>query len=208
MKTLPLGVDSFEEIIKSDFYYVDRTGLISDLLHNWGKVSFFTRPRRYGKSLNMSILKSFFEINTDKNLFNGLLISKDTELCDKYMEKYPVVYISLKDVDGSTFESAYDQLRTIICKEALRLSVLKTNTNISEEQRISYRRITNQQDTVADIKNSLEMFSRLLEKHYGQKAIILIDEYDVPLDKAYANGYYPQMIEIIRAMFSASLKSK
>ncbi len=156
----------------------------------------------------MSILKSFFEINTDKNLFNGLLISKDTELCDKYMGKYPVVYISLKDVDGSTFESAYDQLRTIICKEALRLSVLKTSTNISEEQRISYRRITNQQDTVADIKNSLEMFSRLLEKHYGQKAIILIDEYDVPLDKAYANGYYPQMIEIIRAMFSASLKSK
>ncbi len=207
MKQFPIGVDNFEEIIQRNLYYVDKTGLISDLMYNWGKVNLFTRPRRFGKSLNMSMLKSFFEIGTDKSLFDGLAISNEKDLCEKYMGKYPVVFISLKEVDGATFESAYNQLRTVICDEALRLDVLANSNKLNEDDLLSYRKIRKMQGEVADIKNSLKMFCRLLEKHYGQKVILLIDEYDVPLDKAYTNGYYSQMIEVIRSMFSASLKS-
>ena len=207
MKQFPIGVDNFEEIIQRNLYYVDKTGLISDLMYNWGKVNLFTRPRRFGKSLNMSMLKSFFEIGTDKSLFDGLAISNEKDLCEKYMGKYPVVFISLKEVDGATFESAYNQLRTVICDEALRLDVLANSNKLNEDDLLPYRKIRKMQGEVADIKNSLKMFCRLLEKHYGQKVILLIDEYDVPLDKAYTNGYYSQMIEVIRSMFSASLKS-
>ena len=207
MKQFPIGVDNFEEIIQRNLYYVDKTGLISDLMYNWGKVNLFTRPRRFGKSLNMSMLKSFFEIGTDKSLFDGLAISNEKEICEQYMGKYPVVFISLKEVDGATFESAYNQLRTVICDEALRLDVLANSNKLNEDDLLPYRKIRKMQGEVADIKNSLKMFCRLLEKHYGQKVILLIDEYDVPLDKAYTNGYYSQMIEVIRSMFSASLKS-
>lgn len=206
-RQLPIGIDNFKEIVNGKYYYVDKTGLISDLLGNMGKVNLFTRPRRFGKSLNMSMLKCFFEIDTDKNIFDGLAITKDKKLCEKYMGKYPVVFVSLKDVDGDTFEAAYNQLRNIICKEALRLEVLSNSSKLNDEELISYRKITKQQDDVTDIKNSLEMFCRLLEKHYGQKVILLIDEYDVPLEKANLKGYYPQMIEVIRTLYSSSLKS-
>ncbi len=204
---LPIGVDNFSQLRNEDYYYIDKTGWISDLLNNRGLVNLFTRPRRFGKSLNMSMLQSFFEIGTDKRLFNGLAVSHEKEFCEKYMGQYPVVFISLKDVDGSTFEAAYDQLREIIRTEASRLDVISDSPKIKDFELNSYRRIVNEEDNVTDIKNSLKMLSRLLEKHYGKKVIILIDEYDVPLDKAYTNGYYPQMIEIIRALYGSSLKS-
>ena len=204
---LPIGIEDFEKIRKENFYYVDKTNLINDILHNWGEVNLFTRPRRFGKTLNMSMLKNFFEIGTDKSIFDGLAISKEKELCEQHMGKYPVVFISLKEVDGSSFEDAYNQLRDIIRTEAFRLDVIDDSVNIKDVERKSYRRIINEEDNDTDIKSSLKMFSRLLEKHYGQKVIILIDEYDVPLDKAYINGYYPQMIKLIRAMFSSALKT-
>ena len=206
-KKLPIGIENFEEMQKQDFYYVDKTGLIVDLLAGWGKVNLFTRPRRFGKTLNMSMLKCFFEIGTDKSLFDGLAVSKEKELCEKYMGKYPVVFVSLKGVDGLTFEDAYRRLRGIIREEALRLSFLKSSEKLDEDDLRSFLRILSEQDTSADMVGSLRMLCTLLEKHYGQKPILLIDEYDVPLDKAYCHGYYPQMIDLIRAMFQAALKT-
>ena len=206
-KKLPVGIEDFEEMRKQDFYYVDKTGLIVDLLAGWGKVNLFTRPRRFGKTLNMSMLKCFFEIGTDKSLFDGLAVSKEKELCEKYMGKYPVVFVSLKGVDGLTFEDAYRRLRGIIREEALRLSFLKSSEKLDEDDLRSFLRILSEQDTSADMVGSLRMLCTLLEKHYGQKPILLIDEYDVPLDKAYYHGYYPQMIDLIRAMFQAALKT-
>ncbi len=206
-KKLPVGVDSFEKLRKEDFYYVDKTGLIADIMQNWGEVNLFTRPRRFGKTLNMSMLKSFFEISGDKTIFEGTEIAQNQQLCETYMGKYPVVFISLKGVDGLTFDVAYERLRILIRNEAFRLSVLRDSTIISEQEKISYLRIINETDTVADITDSLKMFCTLLEKHYGQKAILLIDEYDVPLDKAYEHGFYPQMIDLIRAMLGSALKT-
>ena len=206
-KKLPIGIENFEEMQKQDFYYVDKTGLIVDLLAGWGKVNLFTRPRRFGKTLNMSMLKCFFEIGTDKSLFDGLAVSKEKELCEKYMGKYPVVFVSLKGVDGLTFEDAYRRLRGIIREEALRLSFLKYSEELDADDLRSFLRILSEEDTSADMVSSLRMLCSLLEKHYGQKPILLIDEYDVPLDKAYYHGYYPQMIDLIRAMFQAALKT-
>ena len=206
-KKLPVGIDSFEKLRREDFYYVDKSRMIVDLMANWGEVNLFTRPRRFGKTLNMSMLKCFFEIGTDKSLFDGLAVSKEKELCEKYMGKYPVVFVSLKGVDGLTFEDAYRRLRGIIREEALRLSFLKSSENLDEDDLRSFLRILSEQDTSADMVGSLRMLCTLLEKHYGQKPILLIDEYDVPLDKAYYHGYYPQMIDLIRAMFQAALKT-
>ena len=206
-KKLPIGIDDFEKIRKNDFYYVDKTNLIRDLLNNWSEVNLFTRPRRFGKTLTMSMLKYFFEVGTDKSLFDGLNISKETELCEKYMGQYPVVYISLREVDGKTFEDAYGILCSIICSEASRLRFLLDSPKIAEDEKISFRNILNKVQSKTEIKTSLKMFSELLSKHFEKKAIILIDEYDVPLDKAYVNGYYSDMIDVIRAMFSLSLKS-
>ena len=206
-KKLPVGIDSFEKLRREDFYYVDKSRMIVDLMANWGKVNLFTRPRRFGKTLNMSMLKCFFEIGTDKSLFDGLAVSKEKELCEKYMGKYPVVFVSLKGVDGLTFEDAYRRLRGIIREEALRLSFLKSSEKLDEDDLRSFLRILSEQDTSADMVGSLRMLCTLLEKHYGQKPILLIDEYDVPLDKAYYHGYYPQMIDLIRAMFQAALKT-
>ena len=206
-KKFSVGIEDFDEIIKSGFYYVDKTNLISDLLNNWGKVNLFTRPRRFGKTLTMSMLKNFFEIGTDKSVFDGLAISKEKELCEQYMGKYPVVSISLKLVDGHSFEDAYDMLCSVIRSEASRLRFLLDSPKIAEYDKISFRNILNMNQSKTEIKTSLKMFSELLEKHYGQKVIILIDEYDVPLDKAYINGYYPQMIDLIRAMFGSALKT-
>ena len=206
-KKLPIGIDSFEKILNNNFYYVDKTGLIKYLLNNWGEVNLFTRPRRFGKTLTISMLKSFFEIGTDKSIFDGLAISKEAELCEQYMGKYPVVSISLKLVDGHSFEDAYDMLCSVIRSEASRLRFLLDSPKIAEDDKISFRNILNKSQSKSEIKTSLKMFSELLERHYGQKVIILIDEYDVPLDKAYINGYYSQMIDIIRTMFSACLKT-
>ena len=206
-KKLPVGIEDFEEMRKQDFYYVDKTGLIVDLLAGWGKVNLFTRPRRFGKTLNMSMLKCFFEIGTDKSLFDGLAVSKEKALCETYMGKYPVVFVSLKGVDGLTFETAYRALCSIIRREALRLEFLLDSDKPTENEKKSLNRILTGEYDDQDIRDSLQMLCTLLEKHYGQKPILLIDEYDVPLDKAYYHGYYPQMIDLIRAMFQAALKT-
>ena len=206
-KKLPVGIEDFEEMRKQDFYYVDKTGLIVDLLAGWGKVNLFTRPRRFGKTLNMSMLKCFFEIGTDKSLFDGLKVSEEKELCEKYMGKYPVVFVSLKDVDGLTFEDAYDMLREIIRKECVRLQFLMDSDALTDAEKEPMKRLLGNRPERVDIKNSLALLCALLEKHYVQKPILLIDEYDVPLDKAYYHGYYPQMIDLIRAMFQAALKT-
>ena len=206
-KKLPVGIEDFEEMRKQDFYYVDKTGLIVDLLAGWGKVNLFTRPRRFGKTLNMSMLKCFFEIGTDKSLFDGLRVSEEKELCEKYMGKYPVVFVSLKDVDGLTFEDAYDMLREIIRKECVRLQFLMDSDALTDAEKEPMKRLLGNRPERVDIKNSLALLCSLLEKHYGQKPILLIDEYDVPLDKAYYHGYYHQMIDLIRAMFQAALKT-
>ena len=207
MKKLPVGIDSFEKLRKEDFYYVDKTGLIADLMANWGEVNLFTRPRRFGKTLNMSMLKCFFEIGSDKSIFDGLAISREKTLCETYMGKYPVVFVSLKGVDGLTFDVAYKALCEIVRKEALRLQFLNESERLTTDEKKSLKRITSGEYDEMDIRNSLQMLSSLLEKHYGQKVILLIDEYDVPLDKAYAHGYYEQMIDLIRAMFGAALKT-
>ena len=206
-KKLPVGIENFEEIRKEGFYYVDKTGLIRDLLNNWGKVNLFTRPRRFGKTLNMSMLKSFFEIGTDKTLFDGLVISEEKELCEAYMGKFPVVFVSLKDVDGLTFENAYGKLRDILRAEISRLSFLMQSEQIAEDDKYSFERFLREQDTLDDVQKSLKMLSSLLYQHYGQKVILLIDEYDVPLDKAFQHGYYKEMVALIRSLFSRALKT-
>ena len=206
-KKLPVGIDSFEKLRREDFYYVDKTRLIIDLLKNWGEVNLFTRPRRFGKTLNMSMLKSFFEIGTDKTLFDGLAISEEKELCEAYMGRFPVVFVSLKDVDGLTFENAYGKLRDILRAEISRLSFLMQSEQIAEDDKYSFERFLREQDTPDDVQKSLKMLSGLLYQHYGQKVILLIDEYDVPLDKAFQHGYYKEMVALIRSLFSRALKT-
>ena len=206
-KKLPVGIENFEEMRKEDFYYVDKTGLIIDLMNGWSKVNLFTRPRRFGKTLNMSMLKSFFEIGGDKSIFDGLVVSNDKVICDRFMGQYPVVFISLKGVDGLDFETAYEALCQIIVDEAARLRFLVDSDKIADDEKKFLEKLINERYDASDIRKSLQMLCRLLEKHYGQKAILLIDEYDVPLDKAFYHGYYTQMIDVIRAMFGAALKT-
>ena len=204
---LPIGIENFKEMRKQDFYYVDKTGMIVDLLADWGKVNLFTRPRRFGKTLNMSMLASFFEVGADASLFDGLRVSDEKELCEKYMGKFPVVFVSLKGVDGLTFDAAYRALCQILVAEATRLRFLEEDEQLAANEKAFMNRMTSEQYTESDIRGSLKMLCRLLEKHYGQKPILLIDEYDVPLDKAFLHGYYPQMIDLIRSMFGAALKT-
>ena len=206
-KKLPVGIDSFEKLRREDFYYVDKTRLIIDLLKNWGEVNLFTRPRRFGKTLNMSMLKSFFEIGTDKTLFDGLAISEEKELCEAYMGKFPVVFVSLKGVDGLTFEDAYGMLRRILRAEISRLSFLMQSERIAEDDKYSFERFLREQDTPEDVQESLKMLSSLLYQHSGQKVVLLIDEYDVPLDKAFQHGYYKEMVALIRGLFGQALKT-
>ena len=207
MKKLPVGIEDFREIINENFYYVDKTAFIADLLAGWTKVNLFTRPRRFGKSLNMSMLKSFFELDGDKHIFDGLKIRENAKICDAYMGQFPVVSVSLKGVNGTNFEEAYEQLRIIIRNEARRLHVLRSSPALTAEEQDTYIKLTGDNARPSGIAESLQLLCVLLEKHYGRKVILLIDEYDVPLDKAYANQYYPQMIHLIRAMFNAALKS-
>jgi len=204
---LPVGIESFAEMRQEGFYYIDKTGLIRDLLNNWGKVNLFTRPRRFGKTLNMSMLKSFFEIGADRTLFDGLAISKETALCEEYMGKFPVIFLSLKGVDGLTFEDAYGMLQRIIRAEAFRMEYLTQSNKVSEKELQAFLRLLDEQDTQDDILNSLKTLSALLYRHYGQKTVLLIDEYDVPLDKAFHHGYYREMVALIRGLFGQALKT-
>lgn len=204
---LPVGIENFEEIRTKGFYYVDKTELIRDLLNSWGKVNLFTRPRRFGKTLNMSMLKYFFETGTDSALFDGLAISREKELCDRHMGKYPVVFLSLKGVDGLNFETAYEEFCKLIRNEAFRLRFLNDSEKITDVEKESFRHILNGDYSEKDIRSSLQTMCSLLEKHYGQKVVLLIDEYDVPLDKAFNHGYYREMVDLIRSMFGAALKT-
>ena len=214
-KKLPIGIENFEEFLTEDFYYVDKTMFIKELLQNWGKVNLFTRPRRFGKSLNMSMLKCFFEIGTDPALFDGLKIMQEKELCEKYMGKLPVISISLKGVDGLNFHAASAALRTVIGNEADRFRFLLESVKLDEEDRNSYRQLirveieNNARYAMSDatLVDSLKTLSQLLSKHYSQKVILLIDEYDVPLDKAFQAGYYEEMVNLIRNLLGNALKT-
>ena len=202
---LPVGIENFEEIRKLGFYYIDKTRLIEKFLQSWSEVIIFTRPRRFGKTLNMSMLKSFFEIGTDKTLFDGLYISGNKELCDDHMGKYPVIFFSLKDVEGLEFSSAKRMLCVVIEREINRHYYLKTSDVLTDEDRTLFTKMLHGQDD--NIEDSIRMLSKLLYKHYGQKVVILIDEYDVPLDKAFQNGYYKEMVSLIRGLFGQALKT-
>ena len=211
-KKLPVGLENFQEIEKSGFYYVDKTKLIEQLFENWSKVNLFTRPRRFGKTLNMSMLKSFFEIGADRTLFDGLYISRNQKLCEEYMGKYPVIFLSLKGIDGLSFEAAKYRLTELIRVEAERFAFLADSEKLTENERSKYRAIihlVNGKYSMDEdmLVSSLQTLSQLLCRHYGQKAIILIDEYDVPLDKAFQHGYYKEMVSLIRGLFGQALKT-
>ena len=214
-KKLPVGIENFEEFSAENFYYVDKTMFIAELLQNWGKVNLFTRPRRFGKSLNMSMLKCFFEIGGDQTLFDGLKITEEKSLCEEYMGQFPVISISLKSIDGPDFEAASAALRTVIGDEAGRFRFLRESSSLDEEEKNAYVRLINVEMksdatyamSYAALIDSLKTLSRLLAKHYHRKVILLIDEYDVPLDKAFQAGYYDEMVSLIRNMFGNVLKT-
>ena len=210
---LPMGIEDFKRIRSEEFYYIDKTGLIRELLENEAYVNLFTRPRRFGKTLNMSMLKYFFEIGGDSTLFDGLEIAKEKELCAKYMGKFPVIAITLKGASGRTFEEALGMLRNIIGNEAMRFQFLLQSMQLTEIEHKRYEALINIDKTgsytMSDelLKDSLFMLSQLLQKHYHQNVVILIDEYDVPLDKAYQSGYYDAMVELIRVLFGNAFKT-
>ena len=214
-KKLPIGIDGFEKLRTNDFYYADKTLLIKELLQNWGEVNLFTRPRRFGKTLNMSMLKYFFEVGSNPSLFDGLKIMQEEKLCEEYMGKFPVISISLKSVDGRNFESAAAALKTVIGDEAMRCQFLKESERLSEKEKEAYARlieIGSGEDGIYAMTEkvaaaSLKTLSRLLSKHYEKKVILLIDEYDVPLDKAFQGGYYDEMVNLIRSLLGNVLKT-
>ena len=202
---LPVGIDNFEKIRRNNFYYIDKTKLVEQTLHNWSEVTLFTRPRRFGKTLGMSMLRSFFEIGTDKSLFDGLYISQNKALCDEHMGKYPVIFLTLKGVEGLTFADAKMMLKSILSTEMDRHYYLKTSDALTDEDKAYFVKMLTGTDE--NINDSLRKLSQLLYKHYGKKVVILIDEYDVPLDKAYQNGYYHEMVALIRGLFGQALKT-
>lgn len=209
---LPLGIEDFQEIRRNGFYYIDKTGLIEQLLDSWGNVNLFTRPCRFGKSLNMSMLRYFFEIGTDKTLFDGLHIMQRKDLCDEYMGRFPVVFLTLKGVDGLTFEKATNKLIKIVALEAERFIFLKNSDKLTDNEKQRYCALVKMQDgkyamDEDTLESALQTLSELLYRHYGQKVVILVDEYDVPLDKAYQNGYYKEMVSMIRSLFGEALKT-
>nr|WP_294692794.1 AAA family ATPase [uncultured Blautia sp.] len=207
LKKLPIGIENFEKLRQEDFYYIDKTRLIEQLLTRWGEVNLFTRPRRFGKSLNMSMLQSFFEIGKDKTLFDGLRISDNQELCEKYQGKFPVVSVSLKGINGATYEEARRFLIKTINEEARRLSVLSDSTELDETDHELLIQLKKKEMTNDSLVYSIRELTELLEKHYGRKVIVLIDEYDVPLAKANENGYYDEMVLLIRNLFENALKT-
>ena len=209
---LPVGIDNFEKIRQNGFYYVDKTSLIEQLFSNWGEVNLFTRPRRFGKTLNMSMLKYFFEIGTDRSLFDGLHICANENICSEHMGKYPVIFLSLKNAEGLNFDTAKYQMVELIAREAERFPFLAKDTNLSDRDREKYRALTAFADghyQMSDevLYGSLQTLSELLYKHFNQKTVIMIDEYDVPLDKAFQHGYYREMVALIRALFGRALKT-
>ena len=211
-KKIPVGIENFQDMRKFNFYYIDKTNLIEQLLDNWSKVTLFTRPRRFGKTLNMSMLRSFFELGTDKSLFDGLYISKNKELCEEHMGKYPVIFFSLKSVEGLKFENARYRIIEMIGREAQRYEFLAKSDKLSDNEKAQYKALIaldNGKYTMDDdiLISGIQMLSHLLYKHYGQKTVILIDEYDVPLDKAFENGYYKEMVSLIRGIFGMALKT-
>lgn len=215
MKRLPTGWDDFERVIKGDYYYVDKTRLVNNLIQTGSAVTLFTRPRRFGKTLNMSMLKNFFEIGSDPSLFDGLEITKNKVICNEYMGKYPVISISLKGVSGLTYEEAKNKLAAVIATEAMRFSFLEDSSKLSERDKALYEQLVKVDDNGKSrfdlpldvLSGSLYTMTELLNKHYGLKAVVLIDEYDVPLDKAHIHGYYDEMVELIRDMFNAAFKT-
>ncbi len=212
MPRLPLGVENFKNIRSGDFYYVDKTRLVEQLLTEGGTVSLFTRPRRFGKTLSMSMLRYFFENGTDPSLFDGLYISGNTELCASYLGKFPVISLTLKDVEGDSFDSAKYQMIEMVCTEARRHAELKNSSRLDEEDRATYALLTKQKEGKyflddESLSGALKMLTTLLHKHYERNVVILIDEYDVPLDKAFQNGFYREMVSLIRAMFGKALKT-
>lgn len=209
---LPVGIENFKEIRTEGFYYVDKTKLIKQLLEQWGKVNLFTRPRRFGKTLNMSMLQCFFEIGTDPALFDGLFISQNKDLCETYLGKFPVIFLSLKNVDGLTFEEARYHLSELIGMEAERFQFLLDSDRLSDNDKKKYHALIDLSEghysmDKGILTSSLQILSQLLSKHYNQKTIILIDEYDVPLDKAFQHGYYTEMVSLIRGLLGQALKT-
>lgn len=214
-KMLPVGIESFDTIRTENFYYIDKTGLIRELLENWGMVNLFTRPRRFGKSLNMSMLKTFFEIGCKRELFEGLEIWREAELCEKYMGQFPVIALSLKGVKGKDYATARAMMGSVIGAEAMRFQFLRESEGLTDWEKSRYEQlarvdVTGQESFVMSdsvLMESLKTLSALLHKHYGKKVILLIDEYDVPLAKANECGYYDQMIILIRNLFEQALKT-
>ena len=207
---LPVGIDGFEKIRRNGFYYIDKTKLIEQLFLNWGEVNLFTRPRRFGKTLNMSMLKSFFEIGTDTSLFDGLYVSENKELCEQHQGQYPVIFLSLKDVEGLSFSEAKRKCIQLIKREAERFYGLKNSERLLDIDKKNYCRLldmTVQEEDSDIVSSSMKMLSALLYKHYGKKTVILIDEYDVPLDKAFQHGYYKEMVHFIRGLLGEALKT-
>lgn len=209
---LPVGIEDFAEIRQAGFYYVDKTKFIEQLLDGWGKVNLFTRPRRFGKTLNMSMLRYFFEIGADASLFDGLQIAENKKLCEEFQGKYPVIFLSFKNVEGLTFADAQYRLTELIAGEAERFAFLAQSDKLTENEKSLYRGLTAVREgryALAGeiLASALQTLSKLLAKHYGQKTVMLLDEYDVPLDKAFQNGYYQEMVALIRGMLGQALKT-
>lgn len=208
-KRLPIGIDSFSKIRKENFYYVDKTGFIKDLLNDWGEVNLFTRPRRFGKSLNMSMLKAFFEFGAEASLFDGLIIGREKELCQTYLGKYPVLTLSFKDVNGRDYKEAYQILCSVVSDEAQRLcrqyGLLESRKLLDSEKQLLEDIVCSKFE--AGVTGSIKLLCRVLSVHCEKEVIFLLDEYDVPLDKAHQNGYYEEMLTMLRNMLSMALKS-
>ena len=207
LEKLPIGIESFEKMRREDFYYVDKTRLIEQLLSQWGEVNLFTRPRRFGKTLNMSMFQNFFEIGRESVLFDGLDISKNVQLCEKYQGKFPVVFISLKSVNGNTYEEAVGHLIKIINREARRMQFLLESSKLTQYDKKLFEQLLEREMDEETIASSIQELTELLEKHYDKKVIVLIDEYDVPLSKANENGYYDEMVLLLRNFFGNVLKT-
>lgn len=206
-KNLPVGIESFEKIRKEGFYFVDKTGLMTDLLNNRGEVNLFTRPRRFGKTLSMSMMKSFFEIGCDESLFEGLEISYETKLCEEYMGQFPVVSLSLKGVEAFDFQTACRMMARVINEEARRLQFLLESERLTDIDKEAYSGLLKKDMDIDTLSCSIREFTEVLHKHYGKRVIVLIDEYDVPLAKANEYGYYDEMVMLVRSLFGAALKT-
>ena len=206
-KMLPLGIENFEKMIQEDYYYIDKTGLIIELLKNQSEVTLFTRPRRFGKSLNMSMLKNFFSIHSDRKLFDGLKVTKEEALCEKYMQKFPVILISLKGIESLTYEGAFGMAVQVMNQAASEVDYLIDSENLTKEDKEAFKKLLSGDIKETEFMGSLHKLSYLLAKHHKSKTVILIDEYDVPLAKAFTYGYYDQMVNLIRGFLGNALKT-